>query len=104
MNDFEKAEDIDAEKMQSEMEAATALLEKAASKKDKLEANQKARASSARAGVFCVLSFPPPRFSTSRFEQPERGGWLWGAWGIECAAQVKTLPRSEPRRSGQKGS
>lgn len=42
MNDFEKADDIDAEKTQSEMEAATALLEKAASKKDKLEANQKA--------------------------------------------------------------
>ncbi|CAJ1393937.1 unnamed protein product [Effrenium voratum] len=48
VNDFEKAEDIDAEKMQSEMEAATALLEKAASKKDKLEANQKVKRAAAR--------------------------------------------------------
>ncbi|CAJ1337879.1 unnamed protein product [Effrenium voratum] len=56
VNDFEKADDIDAEKTQSEMEAATALLEKAASKKDKLEANQKVKRAAARLQAAMFLS------------------------------------------------
>lgn len=42
VNDFEEADSIDMKEAQSEMDGATSMLEKAESKKDKLEATAKA--------------------------------------------------------------
>ncbi|CAL1126103.1 unnamed protein product [Cladocopium goreaui] len=48
VNDFEKAENIDMTEAQSEMDSATSMLEKADSKKDKLEATAKVKRAAAR--------------------------------------------------------
>merc|ERR1712060_67006 len=48
VNDFEKVEDIDLDKAKTEMEAATASLEKAESKKEKLDATQNVKKAAAR--------------------------------------------------------
>merc|ERR1712060_754768 len=48
VNDFEKVEDIDLDKAKSEMEEATAALEKAESKKAKLDATQGVKKAAAR--------------------------------------------------------
>ena len=48
VNDFDKVEDIDAEAAKKELEEATASLEAADSKKDKLDATQAVKKSSAR--------------------------------------------------------
>lgn len=48
VNDFEKAESIDMTEAQSEMDSATSMLEKADSKKDKLEATTKVKRAAAR--------------------------------------------------------
>merc|ERR1712241_1142073 len=48
VNDFELVEDIDLDKAKTAMEEATASLEKAASKKEKLDATQNVKKSAAR--------------------------------------------------------
>merc|ERR1712217_906054 len=48
VNDFELVDDIDMDKAKTEMEAATASLEKAESKKEKLDATQNVKKSAAR--------------------------------------------------------
>merc|ERR1711870_148617 len=48
VNDFELVEDIDLDKAKTEMEAATASLEKAESKKEKLDATQNVKKAAAR--------------------------------------------------------
>merc|ERR1719367_1791805 len=48
VNDFEQVDDINFEKAKEEMESATASLEKAESKKEKLDATQAVKKSSAR--------------------------------------------------------
>jgi len=48
VNDITQVEDINLEEAKSEMESATAMLEKAASKKEKIEATQTVKKSAAR--------------------------------------------------------
>eukprot|EP00434_Breviolum_minutum_P038025 symbB.v1.2.033719.t1/scaffold4230.1/size42768/4 len=48
VNDFEEADSIDMKEAQSEMDGATSMLEKAESKKDKLEATAKVKKAAAR--------------------------------------------------------
>ncbi|CAJ1385450.1 unnamed protein product [Effrenium voratum] len=56
VNDFEKADDIDAAEAQKQLEAATAMMEKAESKKDKLEATNKVKKAAARLQAAMFLS------------------------------------------------
>mmetsp|Transcript_80446 Transcript_80446/g.213528 ORF Transcript_80446/g.213528 Transcript_80446/m.213528 type:complete len:96 (+) Transcript_80446:2-289(+) len=48
VNDFEQVDDIDLEGAKRDMEAATAALEKAESKKEKLDATQSVKKAAAR--------------------------------------------------------
>jgi len=48
VNDIAQAQDIDLDEAKSTMEEATAALEKASSKKDKIEATQSVKKASAR--------------------------------------------------------
>eukprot|EP00913_Durusdinium_trenchii_P009618 g9036.t1 len=79
VNDFEKAESIETTEAQSEMDAASSMLEKAESKKDKLEATNRLKKAAARlqAAMFVGVAGEGLIIEYSQLE----------AW--ECRGQLK---------------